>query len=85
MIDLFTPLVNFLIVRQARRDEKKWQRRRRQAEAEWPERLTQWELGASQARERAGQPTSTHITKPSLGTGSDRATRLRARPQRHDL
>ena len=53
MIDLLTPLVNFIILRQARREEREFRRRLQQAAAEWPARREQMKLEAAEAQDRA--------------------------------
>jgi len=53
MIDLLTPLVNFIILRQARREEAEWKRRLQQEVADYPARRKQMELEAAQAQQRA--------------------------------
>lgn len=53
MIDLLTPLVNFIILRQPRREEAEWKRRLQQEMADYPARRKQMELEAAQAQQRA--------------------------------
>lgn len=53
MIDLLTPLISYLIVSQARQEEKEHKRRRQKEAEEWPERLKEYEARAVEAQERA--------------------------------